>query len=199
MKIVELPDAMLVQLFAEGNSQAFEVIVRRHQSKMYSACYLLLKDRYAAEDLVQETFIKAVLTIRSGRYNEQGKLLPWLLRVAHNLAIDKIRKRKRNPEIVTEDGSPVFSQLDFATESAEDDQLRGERNHLLREHIKALPEVQREVLLLRHFAGMSFKEIAEHTNVSINTALGRMRYALINIRKRMNVNSELYDKNLYTG
>lgn len=199
MKIVELPDASLVQLFAEGNSQAFEVIVRRHQSKLYSACYLLLKDRYAAEDLVQETFLKAVVTIRSGRYNEQGKLLPWLARVAHNLAIDKIRKRKRNPEIVMEDGSPVFFQLDFATESVEDDRMRGERNQLLREHIKALPEVQREVLLLRHFAGMSFKDIAEHTNVSINTALGRMRYALINLRKQMNVNSELYDKNLYTG
>lgn len=198
MKKVELADATLVQQFANGNTQAFETIVRRHQARLYSTAYLLLKDTYAAEDVVQETFIKAVLTIRSGKYDEQGKLLPWLLRVAHNLAIDRIRKKKRSPEIVTEDGSPVFMQMDFATESAEEERMRSEHHQILKDHIRSLPDNQREVLMLRHFAGMSFKEIADHTNVSINTALGRMRYALINLRKKMNVQQEIYDKTLYT-
>jgi len=158
---------------------------------------MMLKDRYAAEDLVQEAFLKAVTTIRSGRYNEEGKLLPWLMRISHNLVIDRVRKQKRNPEVVTEDGSPVFSMLDFATESAESIRMREDQYQTIREHIKTLPEAQREVLLLRHFAGMSFKEIAEHTNVSINTALGRMRYALINLRKKMHIHPELNDKNIY--
>ena len=197
MKIVDLPDAELVRLFALGDQSAFEFIVRRHQSKLFSHCYLMLKDRYAAEDLVQEAFMKAVTTIRAGRYNEEGKLLPWLMRIAHNLVIDRVRKKKRNPEVVMEDGSAVFSTLAFATESAEDNQLKADRNATLRAHIQALPESQREVLLLRHFAGMSFKEIAEHTDVSINTALGRMRYALINLRKKMTVNRDVYDKNFY--
>jgi len=198
MKIVELSDADLVTKFAKGDAQAFEAIVRRHQSRLLSSCVLLCRDRYAAEDLVQETFLKAVVCIRAGRYNEEGKLLPWLLRMAHNLAIDKIRKSKRRPEIIVEDGSPVFSQMEFATSTAEDARMRTERDQQLRDHVKSLPESQREVLMLRHFAGMSFKEIAEHTDVSINTALGRMRYALINLRKKMNLNSELYDQNLYT-
>lgn len=197
MRLKELPDGELVRLFAEGNQQAFEVIVRRYQSRLLTHCYMMLKDRYAAEDLVQEAFLKAVTTIRSGRYNEEGKLLPWLMRISHNLVIDRVRKQKRNPEVVTEDGSPVFSMLDFATESAESIRMREDQYQTIREHIKTLPEAQREVLLLRHFAGMSFKEIAEHTNVSINTALGRMRYALINLRKKMHIHPELNDKNLY--
>ena len=200
MQLVELPDGQLVQLFSQGNQKAFEVIVRRHQSKLFTHCYLMLKDRYAAEDLVQEAYIKAVNTIRAGRYNEEGKLLPWLMRIAHNLVIDKVRKAKRNPEVVMEDGSPVFSHMDFATESAEEKQMVEDRHATLRAHIQALPESQREVLLLRHFANMSFKEIAEHTGVSINTALGRMRYALINLRKKMILPQELlYDKNIYAS
>jgi RNA polymerase sigma factor (sigma-70 family) len=200
MKIVELPDAQLVRLFAEGNQKAFEVIVRRYESRLLSTCYLMLKDRYAAEDLVQETFLKAVNTIRNGRYNEEGKLLPWLSRIAHNLVIDRVRKQKRNPEVVVEDGSPVFKHMDFSTESVEEAHFRSELHGALRQHIQTLPEAQREVLLLRHFAGMSFKEIAEHTDVSINTALGRMRYALINLRRKMNVSPKaLYDKTLYSS
>jgi RNA polymerase sigma-70 factor (ECF subfamily) len=198
MRLKELPDGELVRAFAEGNQQAFEVIVRRYQSRLLTHCYMMLKDRYAAEDLVQEAFLKAVTTIRSGRYNEEGKLLPWLMRIAHNLVIDRVRKQKRNPEVVTEDGSPVFSMLDFATESAETVRMREDQYQTIREHIKTLPETQREVLLLRHFAGMSFKEIAEHTDVSINTALGRMRYALINLRKKMNIQTDLHDKNIYS-
>jgi len=158
---------------------------------------MIVKDRYVAEDLLQETFIKVVNTIKGGRYNEEGKFLPWLSRVAHNLAIDHFRRRKRYPEIVLEDGSRVFNSLDFAEESFETDQVIRETKSRLRDLIKELPEEQKHVLIMRHYLQMSFQEIADRTGVSINTALGRMRYALINLRKKMIKNNIAYDKNFY--
>jgi RNA polymerase sigma factor (sigma-70 family) len=190
-------DSQLVSLYQTGNEEAFEMLLLRHKSRIYTAIYLIVKDRYVAEDLLQETFIKVVNTIKSGRYNEEGKFLPWLSRVAHNLAIDHFRKRKRYPEIVLEDGSRVFNSLDFAEESYESAQVFKETKSRMRDLIKELPKEQKHVLIMRHYLQMSFQEIADRTGVSINTALGRMRYALINLRKKMIKNHIAYDKNFY--
>lgn len=147
---------------------------------------MIVKDQYLAEDLMQETFVKVVHTIKSGRYNEEGKFLPWVSRIAHNLAIDHFRKAKRYPTIVMEDGSNIFNSIEFSEDSYESHQIQEDINALLRGFIKELPDAQREVLMMRHYMQMSFQEIADATGVSINTALGRMRYALINIRKKWN-------------
>jgi RNA polymerase sigma-70 factor (ECF subfamily) len=192
-------DSQLVSLYQQGNEEAFEMLLHRHKSRLYTAIYLIVKDRYVAEDLLQETFIKAVNTIRDGRYNEEGKFFPWISRIANNLAIDHFRKNKRYPEIVLEDGSRVFNSLEFVAESEEDRQLMKDTRSRLRSLIKELPEEQKQVLIMRHFLKMSFQEIAERTEVSINTALGRMRYALINLRKKMIKNHIAYDKDLYTN
>ena len=190
-------DSQLVSLYQTGNEEAFEMLLLRHKSRIYTAIYLIVKDRYVAEDLLQETFIKVVNMIKTGRYNEEGKFLPWLSRVAHNLAIDHFRRKKRYPEIVLEDGSRVFNSLDFAEESYESAQMLRETKSRLRDLIKELPEEQKHVLIMRHYLQMSFQEIADRTEVSINTALGRMRYALINLRKKMMKNHIAYDKNFY--
>jgi RNA polymerase sigma factor (sigma-70 family) len=193
-----LSDSQLVSLYQTGNEEAFEMLLIRHKSKLYTAIYMIVKDRYTAEDLLQETFVKAINTIRGGRYNEEGKFLPWISRIAHNLAIDHFRKEKRYPEVVLEDGSRLFNSLEFAEESAESKQVFKETRTRLRDYIKELPNEQKHVLIMRHYLHMSFQEIADRTGVSINTALGRMRYALINLRKKMTKN-RAYDKNLYAN
>jgi RNA polymerase sigma factor (sigma-70 family) len=190
-------DSELVSRYKDGNEKAFEILLHRHKSRVFTAIYLIVKDRYIAEDLLQETFIKAINTIRGGRYNEEGKFLPWISRIAHNLAIDHFRKEKRYPEIILEDGSPLLNSMQFAEESIEDKQIMKDTAQRLRELIKELPEEQKQVLIMRHYLKMSFQEIAERTGVSINTALGRMRYALINLRKKMIKNHLAYDKNFY--
>lgn len=192
-----ISDGALVSLYRNGNEKAFELLVRRHKSKIYTTIYLIVKDSYVAEDLLQDTFIKAVTTIKTERYNEEGKFLPWILRIAHNLAVDYFRKEKRYPTVILEDGSNVFNALNFSEDSAESVQIRLETHARLKEMILKLPEQQREVLMMRHYADMSFQEIAEATGVSINTALGRMRYALINLRKQMSKYNIHYDQNLY--
>jgi RNA polymerase sigma factor (sigma-70 family) len=190
-------DSQLVSLYQQGNEEAFEVLLHRHKSRIYTAIYLIVKDRYKAEDLLQETFIKAVNTIKGGRYNEEGKFLPWLSRIAHNMAIDAFRRSRRYPEIILEDGSAVFNSMEFAEDSAESLQIAQETQGRLRDFIKELPAEQKQVLVMRHYLDMSFQEIADKTGVSINTALGRMRYALINLRKKMTKIHNAYDKNLY--
>jgi RNA polymerase sigma factor (sigma-70 family) len=191
-------DSQLVALYQNGNEEAFEMLLHRHKSRIYTAIYLIVKDRYTAEDLLQETFVKAINTIREGRYNEEGKFLPWISRIAHNLAIDHFRKKKRYPEVVLEDGSRLFNSLNFAEDSMESKQIEKETQSKLRGYIKELPVEQKQVLIMRHFLQMSFQEIADRTGVSINTALGRMRYALINLRKKM-IKHRAYDKNFYTN
>lgn len=190
-------DQELVTLYQNGNEEAFEMLLLRHKSRIYTGIYLIVKDRYVAEDLLQETFIKAINTIKGNRYNEEGKFLPWLSRIAHNLAIDHFRKNKRHPEIVLEEGSRLFDTLQFAEESFETAQALRDNKKRLRSLIKELPEEQKQVLIMRHYLQMSFQEIADRTGVSINTALGRMRYALINLRKKMTKPHIAYDSNLY--
>ena len=197
MKTNFVSDAYLVSQYIKGNEEAFAQLLKRHKSKVYTTIYLIVRDQYIAEDLLQETFIKAIKKLRSGSYNEEGKFLPWIVRIAHNLAIDYFRREKRYPTIVLEDGSNVFNSLAFSEDSSESIKIKDETHSLLRELIQQLPEAQKEVLLMRHYADMSFQEIAEATGVSINTALGRMRYALINLRKKLEQNNIAYDKNIY--
>lgn len=197
MEKYKISDQKLVSSYRSGNEDAFAELLKRHNNKIFSTIYLIVKDRYVAEDLLQETCVKAIKTIRAGRYNEEGKFLPWIVRIAHNLAIDHFRKSKRYPEIVMEDGSFVFNNMDFAEDSFESTQIKKETHSRIRDLIKDLPDNQREVLVMRHYMDMSFKEIADTTGVSINTALGRMRYALINLRKKMSKNQNAYDQNFY--
>jgi RNA polymerase sigma factor (sigma-70 family) len=197
MNIIQLSDSALVSLYISGNENAFELLVNRHKNKVYTTILLIVKDTETAEDLLQDTFIKAIHTMKSGRYNEEGKFSSWICRIAHNLAIDYFRKEKRNPMINIEDNGNIFNTLSFSEESIEALQIKEETHDRLRELIQQLPEAQKEVSIMRHYADMSFQEIAETTGVSINTALGRMRYALINLRKKM-TNPQIYDKNLYS-
>ena len=197
MNKTELNDSELLSLYIGGNEEAFEELVNRHKDRVFTTIYLIVKDRYTAEDLMQEVFIKAIRTIKSGRYNEEGKFLPWILRIAHNISIDHFRKSKRYPTIIMEDGSSVFNSLEFSEATIEDEHIKQDTYNLLKAYIKDLPDSQREVLVMRHYMKMSFQEIAEATDVSINTALGRMRYALINLRKKFEQTQNAYDKNLY--
>ncbi len=187
MKLQNLDDQDLVKHYIKGKEQALEILLQRHQSRIFTSIYLLVKDQYLAEDIFQDTFIKVINTLRSGRYNEEGKFLPWVLRIAHNLVIDYFRKEKRNPAITTTEGVDVLNFIQIHEESAEDRMLREQNHYDLRRMIQLLPDEQKEVLIMRHYGNLSFKEIAELTDVSINTALGRMRYALSNLRKMMTV------------
>lgn len=197
MNNVKIKDSELVSLYQAGDEAAFEELIKRHKSKIFTTIYLIVKERSLAEDLMQETFVKAINTIKSGRYNETGKFLPWILRIAHNLAVDNFRKNKRYPTIILEDGSNVFNTLEFAEEPYEDHQVKQDTLEKLKSLIQQLPEAQKQVLIMRSYMDMSFKEIAESTGVSINTALGRMRYAIINLRKKMTEMNVAYDGNHY--
>jgi RNA polymerase sigma-70 factor (ECF subfamily) len=159
--------------------------VLRHKDKLYTSIFLLVKDKYLAEDLFQDMFIKVIDTIRGGRYTEEGKFLPWAMRIAHNLCVDHFRRVKRTPTIKTSDNHDIFEVLNFSNDNAEERIMKNQSYDRIRRMLDLLPEEQREVIILRHYADLSFKEIATLTNCSINTALGRMRYGLINMRKMM--------------
>jgi RNA polymerase sigma factor (sigma-70 family) len=199
MKKHKVSDSELVTIYMNGNEEAFKELLLRHKNRVFTTINLIVKDRYLAEDLLQETFIKAVNTIKSGKYNDEGKFLPWILRIGHNLAIDTFRRSKRYPTVLMEDGSNIFENLQFAEPTIEDKQVTKDSLNKLKVHIQELPESQKQVLIMRSYLDMSFKEIAEETGVSINTALGRMRYALINLKKKMQESSLAYDKNNYSG
>jgi RNA polymerase sigma-70 factor (ECF subfamily) len=183
MRQTDVNDNELITQFLAGQESSLEALVTRHQRKVFTSILLLVKDREQAEDLFQETFIKVINTLRSGNYQEEGKFLPWVVRIAHNLVIDHFRKQKRMPMVRDTDDFSITESLRLADDNVEDKMVVSQIHHDVRKLIEYLPQDQREVVIMRHYADMSFKEIAECTNVSINTSLGRMRYALINMRK----------------
>lgn len=176
-------DNQLVKLFQEGDNSALEALLERYKDRVFSSINFLVKDKFLAEDLFQEVFIKIIDTLRANRYNEEGKFLPWAMRIAHNLCVDHFRKVKRTPGIVSGDNNETFDMLNIKEESAEVVMMQVQSHDSVRKIVDMLPEEQREVIVLRHYADLSFKEIAQLTNCSINTALGRMRYGLMNMRK----------------
>jgi RNA polymerase sigma factor (sigma-70 family) len=179
-------DQDLIHQYIKGEEAGLIELVRRYQAKIYTSIYLLVKDEYLAEDIFQDTFIKVINTLKAGKYNEEGKFLPWVSRIAHNLVIDHFRREKRTPLISGgDDDFDIFDVLGHYDESTEDKMVREQTHKDLKALIHLLPSEQKEVLIMRHFSNMSFKEIADVTDVSINTALGRMRYALNNLRKMM--------------
>jgi len=178
-----LTDQQLIHLFIEGNSDALSSLIERHKDKIYTSIYLLVKDRYLAEDLFQDTFIKVIDTVNAGRYTEEGKFLPWVMRIAHNLCVDHFRKVKRSPSIKTSDDRDIFETISFYEPGVDEKIMQGESHGRVSKMLDMLPDDQREVIIMRHYADLSFKEIAKLTDCSINTALGRMRYGLINLRK----------------
>ncbi len=194
IKLQSKSDQDLVHQYLEGHESSLEELIRRHKTKIYTSIYLLVKDSYLAEDIFQDAFIKVINTLKAGKYNEEGKFLPWVIRIAHNLVIDHFRKEKRTPVVTTVEGFDIFEVLKFYDESTEDRIIREQTHKDLRELIHLLPPEQKEVLIMRHYGELSFKEIADITDVSINTALGRMRYALNNLRKMM-MSKELSLKN----
>jgi RNA polymerase sigma factor (sigma-70 family) len=179
----QLADQELIDLYLNGNEKAFEILLRRHKARIYTSIYIFCKDSQLAEDIFQEVFIKIINTLRSGRYNHEGKFLQWALRISHNLCVDYFRRDKRRPTIGQTDEYDIFNVIGLSDESAEQGIMRSQVHERIRNLVDSLPNEQREVVVLRHFADMSFKEIASLTRVSINTALGRMRYALINMRR----------------
>jgi RNA polymerase sigma factor (sigma-70 family) len=181
----DLTDQQLIHLFKDGQNEALETLLLRHKDKLYTSIFLLVKDKYLAEDLFQEVFIRVIDTLRSNRYTEEGKFLPWAMRIAHNLCVDHFRRVKRTPTIKTSDNHDIFEVLNFNEDNAEQRIMKNQSYERIRQMLDLLPEEQREVIVLRHYADLSFKEIASLTNCSINTALGRMRYGLINLRKMM--------------
>ena len=178
-------DSQLIQLYNTGHVAALEELVNRYKDRIYTSIFFLVKDKYLAEDLFQDVFIKIIDTIRGQRYNDEGKFLSWAMRIAHNLCVDHFRRVKRAPSIINAEGKDVFEWLQFADESAEGRMMKRQSHDRVQRMLEMLPEEQKEVIVLRHYGNMSFKEIAEVTNCSINTALGRMRYGLINLRKMM--------------
>ncbi|MCS6967153.1 MAG: sigma-70 family RNA polymerase sigma factor [Cytophagales bacterium] len=188
MKTVALAtanDSELIMSFRNGNEKAFALLFKRYRQRIFSIIYNVVKDVETTEDLLQETMIKALDTIRSDRYSDEGKFLPWIARIARNMAIDFFRRQKRYFSVRINDNLNLYNTIKLSEAPAEASQIEIETFHQLKKYIHLLPENQREVLIMRHYMKMSFQEIADATNVSINTALGRMRYALINLRRAM--------------
>lgn len=178
-----LTDEELIALFNEGNCTAMEVLVNRHKVRMFTSIYVLVKDKYLAEDIFQDLFIKVIETFRAGKYKEENKFVHWAMRIAHNLCVDHFRKVKAKPVIRTSEGVDIFDVLNFAEPSIEDNIMKTQSSEKIMKLVSLLPEDQREVIILRHFADLKFREISNILNCSVNTALGRMRYALLNLRK----------------
>lgn len=176
-------DQELVMAYIAGRESALEELITRHKDKVFTSILIFTKDQYLAEDLFQDTFIKVIKKLKAGKYKEEGKFLPWVMRMAYNICIDYYRKTKRAPKITTSEDFDIFDILPLKEESPEDQLMSSQAKDKVRKLLDELPEEQREVVLLRHYYDFSFKEIAELTGVSINTALGRMRYSLINLRK----------------
>ena len=185
MRNAELQDQELVSLYIQGNESCLEDLITRHKKRVFSYIMMIVRDRHLAEDVFQDTFIKVIQTLKRGTYNDEGKFLPWVLRIAHNLIIDHFRRVKRMPVVNGGDDFDIFSILTLSQVNAEDKLTKRQIRSDVRKAIENLPIEQREVLIMRYYIDMSFKEIADTTNCSINTALGRMRYALINLKKML--------------
>lgn len=183
MQLQKHSDRDLIRQYLDGHDKSFEVLLNRHKDKVFTKVLFMVKDRDIAEDIFQDAFIKVVKTLRSGRYNEEGKFLPWVMRIAHNLTIDYFRKNKKMPAVRSDDEHDVFATISQSDMHVEDQMVHDQIMQDVRKLIEYLPSEQKEVVIMRHYYKMSFKDIAESSDVSINTALGRMRYALINMRK----------------
>lgn len=186
---VKIDDSILVKDYINGNEKALEILIKRHNQRISSFIYSKVLDRTITEDIFQDTFIKVIKTLKKGAYSEEGKFLPWVMRISHNLVIDHFRKNKRMPMFEGNDDFNIFSVIGDDKLNAEKQLIKDQINSDLRVLIEELPDDQHEVLLMRIYKDMSFKEISENTGVSINTALGRMRYALINLRKIIEKNN----------
>lgn len=180
----KMTDEELVVLYSKGENQAFDILLSRYQNRLYSYIYFIVRNAELAEDIFQETFVKAIMNIRQGRYTENGKFPAWITRIAHNLVIDYFRQ-ERNENVVSNDESEVdlLNNINLSEGTIETDIVNGQIRNDLRELVKLLPDNQKEVVYMRFYQDLSFKEIAEATGVSINTALGRMRYAILNLRR----------------
>ena len=185
MKVTQLNDQELIGLYLKGNERAFEELLGRYKEKIFTSIYLFVKDQAQAEDIFQDVFIKIVDTLRKGKYNHEGKFLQWALRISYNMCVDNFRRSKRRPTVSPTETFDIFGVLENPEDNVEQTIMKSQTHERIRKLVDALPPEQREVVILRHYADMSFKEISQLTRVSINTALGRMRYALINIRRMM--------------
>jgi RNA polymerase sigma factor (sigma-70 family) len=184
-----ISDYELILKFIKGEELCFEQLIDRHKNKVFSYISLYIRDQALAEDIFQDTFLKVIQSVKGGKYVDNGKFISWVMRIAHNLIIDHFRRIKQMNTISNDNyESDIFNSKKFAEDNIEDDMIKKQIQKDVRRMISQLPDDQREVVILRHYAGLSFKEIAEITEVSINTALGRMRYALINMRKLMEEN-----------
>ena len=183
MKAQVMTDQELIGRYLAGHQSALETLIHRHKNRVFAYIVMIVKEKDLAEDLFQDTFIKVINTIRSGQYKEEGKFIQWVMRIAHNLIIDYFRKAKRIPFVENNDDYDIFDKVRIPVESVEELLITEQIHRDVKKLIDYLPKEQKEVLVMRHYGDMSFKDIAEVTNVSINTALGRMRYALINLRK----------------
>jgi RNA polymerase sigma-70 factor (ECF subfamily) len=181
-----ISDYELITRFIKGEESCFEKLIHRHKNKVFAYISLYIRDQALAEDIFQDTFLKVIQSVKSGKYSDNGKFISWVMRIAHNLIIDHFRRIKQMNTISNDNyESDLFNSKSFAEDNVEDDMIKGQIKKDIRNMISHLPDDQREVVILRHYAGLSFKEIADITDVSINTALGRMRYALINMRRIM--------------
>lgn len=183
MANVQIPDALLVKSYVAGDENALSALITRHQSKIYGFIYSKISDRDVSDDIFQDTFIKVIKTLKSNSYNEEGKFLPWVMRIAHNLIVDHFRKNKKMPMFRETEEFSIFSIMSDNSPNIESQIITAQVESDLQKLIDELPTDQREVLIMRMYQDLSFKEISELTGVSINTALGRMRYALMNLRK----------------
>ena len=183
-----ISDQELIGRYLAGHHPSLERLIRRHKNRVFAYILMVVKDKELSEDLFQDTFIKVINTIRSGQYKEEGKFIQWVMRIAHNLIIDHFRKAKRIPVVENSDEYDIFDRVRIPVESVEEVMITEQIHQDVKKLIDYLPKEQKEVLIMRHYGDMSFKDIAEVTNVSINTALGRMRYALINLRKLVKEN-----------
>ena len=185
MQYAPMTDQELIALYLKGDEKAFSLLLGRHKAKIYSTIYLFVKDHALAEDIFQDVFIKIIDTLRKGKYNHEGKFVQWASRIAYNMCVDNFRRNKRRAHIRPTEEFDIFDVLQNSEPGTDEQMIKSETHAKIRKLVDLLPPEQREVVILRHYADMSFKEISALTRVSINTALGRMRYALINIRKIM--------------